>query len=63
MTWISINPNSESRPAVEAAAYIVGVDPENISPAELADAYNRVADSQGSKPSAELEGNINGFIE
>lgn len=61
MTWISINPSSESKPAVEAAAYILGANPETISPTELADAYNQIADS---KPQPqETEGNIDGFMD
>lgn len=64
MPWISINPDSEPKPAVEAAAYIAGVDPENISSTELADVYNQISAHQNpSSISAEPEGNIDGFID
>jgi hypothetical protein len=40
MPWISINPDSEPRTSVEAAAYIIGVEPEEITPTQMAIAYN-----------------------
>jgi hypothetical protein len=40
MPWISINPDSEPRTSVEAAAYIIGVEPEEITPTQMAMAYN-----------------------
>lgn len=59
--WISINPGSEPRTAVEAAAYIVGADPKTISSTELAEAYNQIQDHQ--TPSEPKEGNIDNFID
>ncbi len=45
MTWLSINPKSESYAAVKLAAHIIGTTPEDITPSEMADAYNQVEDS------------------
>jgi hypothetical protein len=42
MPWISINPDSEPQTAVEAAAYIIGVEPEEMTPTQMAVAYNLV---------------------
>jgi hypothetical protein len=42
MSWISINPKSEPPQAVNAAAAAIGADPQNITPVELAEAYNQV---------------------
>lgn len=46
MTWNSINPASEPESSVRLAAHIVGVAPEDITPTQLANAYNQVETPQ-----------------
>jgi hypothetical protein len=56
MPWISINPDSEPKTSVEAAAYIIGVEPEEITPTQMATAYNMVNPTNSSEETASSTG-------
>ncbi len=56
MPWISINPDSEPLTSVEAAAYIIGVEPEEITSTQMAIAYNLVNPTSSSKETAPSTG-------
>jgi hypothetical protein len=56
MPWISINPDSEPKTSVEAAAYIIGVEPEEITPTQMAVAYNLVNPTSDEEETASSTG-------
>lgn len=60
MAWLSINPASESTAAVNLAAHVVGTTPEDITPTEMAHAYNQVEESQSG---AQDSDRVNHFVE
>jgi hypothetical protein len=56
MPWISINPDSEPKTTVEAAAYIIGVEPEEMTPTQMAIAYNLLNPTSSSEETASSTG-------
>jgi hypothetical protein len=44
MTWIGINPASEPFESVALVAAILYIDPEEVTPTEMADFYNDFLD-------------------
>jgi hypothetical protein len=56
MPWISINPDSEPKTSVEAAAYIIGIKPEEITSTQMATAYNLLNPTNSEEETASSTG-------
>jgi hypothetical protein len=56
MPWISINPDSEPKTTVEAAAYIIGVEKKEITSTQMATAYNLLNPTSSEEETASSTG-------